>query len=135
MPNNVSYSVHINLGGSSSRKHSYYDLPDVGSIVLQLLTKNGVSKFLLTSLNENGMRVFILSPFFVISNISAEPFNYWSFCVSSKDKHSVSVDNAKAEVHVVPCNSEASSRFVLSKIVTHFADFWADCNFGRSQQH
>lgn len=101
------------MGGSNSRKNTHYDLPDIGSVVLQLLTKKGVSKFLLTSLNENGSRVLILSPFFVIFNLSGEQFKFWAFCVSSKDKHLVSVDSKKTEVHAVPCNSKKCSRFVF----------------------
>lgn len=113
LQNGVTSTCHINLAGSGSRKCSSvpnYDLPDVGSVVLQLITENGVSKFLLTSLNENGVRVLILSPFFVVCNFSNEQFNYWAFCVSTKDKNSVSVDGAKTKSHAVPCNNKEGTR-------------------------
>ncbi|XP_037025669.1 vacuolar protein sorting-associated protein 13B isoform X2 [Bradysia coprophila] len=128
-PNDVTSSCHINLSGSNCRKNSYYDLPDVGSVVLQLLTENGVSKFVLTSLNENGTRVFILSPFFVVCNLSGEQFDYWAFCVSSKDKHSMSVYNTKAKVHAVPCNSKISSSNTKGIGILEF------CNLSHQRNH
>lgn len=109
-------SCHINLGGSSSRRFSStlnYDLPDVGSVVLQLVTELNVSKFLLTSLNENGIRVIILSPFFVVCNFSNEQFDYWAFCVSTKDKHAVSVDNVNTATQAVSRNGDGCPRFVF----------------------
>lgn len=112
-------SCNINLGGSNSRKYSStenYDLPDVGSVVIQLLTKNGISKFLLTSLNENGTRIIILSPFFVVCNFSKEKFNFWSFCVSTKDTHSLSVDNTKATPHEVPYNVKCNTGSVVRMV-------------------
>ncbi|KAJ6640172.1 Vacuolar protein sorting-associated protein 13B [Pseudolycoriella hygida] len=106
----VKSSCYINLGNSrKSSSAPSYDLPDVGSVVLQLLTDNGISKFLLTSLNENGIRVIILSALFVVCNFSTQEFSFWAFCVSSKDKHSVSVGNAKTHSYAVPQNDKASS--------------------------
>lgn len=78
--------IYINDCKPVHRSQLYYKLPQEGSILIELLTNSGLSKFQLTSKFENNTRVITVAPYFVVCNLSRHSLKIHPFCVSRNEK-------------------------------------------------
>lgn len=78
--------IYLNDCKPVHRSQLYYKLPQEGSVLIEVLANNGLSKFHLTSRFENSTRIIILSPYFVVCNLSKQAVKIHPFCVSRGER-------------------------------------------------
>lgn len=100
--------LYLNNSKPKEKSIQYYTVPDEGPLIVEVLSNYGLCKMILNSLNENGVRVFILSSFFVICNFTNINLNIWSFCILPKEKEKLQPpihDSNEIGIFDVPINT------------------------------
>lgn len=108
--------IYLNDCKPVHRSQLYYKLPQEGSILIELLTNSGLSKFKLTSKIENSTRIIILAPYFVVCNLSKHPLKVHPFCVQRNDKlHFETQPDIRWHLQTIDVPSNRKSTTSLSK--------------------
>lgn len=78
--------VYLTEKSPGDRSVPYQILPEEGSITLLLQSNEGLIKLILTVLNENGIKIFILSSCYVVTNHSQHDLSVWMFAIGVFEK-------------------------------------------------
>lgn len=73
--------------------NNYHSLIDEEHITVFIYTTSGMSQLNLTSINENGVRIIILSSCFVIGNFTDHQLTAFAYAVRVKEKQKLTVPN------------------------------------------
>ena len=77
--------IYINSDIKRTISNSYV-IPEEGSTEIHLRSANLIYNLVLSSSNENGLRVIILSSQYVVSNLSSYDLKCWSFAILSSER-------------------------------------------------
>lgn len=110
------HSCPIYITNKRNRSQPNYVIGDDSSAIIKIISEFGLSKLQLSSMFENSVRVFILSPHYVVCNYSEIPLTIWAFCILQKEKKTLHMptDNDNMGTFVVPNQKKKErSGFVL----------------------
>lgn len=93
-----SSQIYTTSENPRARQQPCYEIAEEGTAIVKIRSASGLSKFQLMSTVENGVRVFILSPSYVVCNHTAVlSLNAWAFCMLQKQRrHPLNMAEAAA---------------------------------------
>lgn len=93
-----------------SRQQPCYEIAEEGTAIVKIMSASGLSKFQLFSTVENGVRVFILSPSYVVCNHTPVPLNAWAFCMLQKRRHELNMPGTSGHIGAFSVPKQDSSK-------------------------